>query len=72
MKIECYFGALAAPIKDQIPQLSDDDAGRFQKHADAIVRLSLHGIIIDSETHKARGRLIKKIAAACRTTSRPL
>ncbi|MCK5446367.1 MAG: hypothetical protein KAI73_12140 [Rhodospirillaceae bacterium] len=62
MQIECRFGALCKPIKEQIPQLNDNDAENFQTHADAIVRLNLHGIMTDTETHKARERLIKLIA----------
>ena len=64
MQIECSFGALCKPIKEQIPQLDDIDAENFQAHADAIVRLNLHGVITDTETHKARERLIKIIAKA--------
>jgi hypothetical protein len=66
--ISIEFGALAAPIKEQLKDqgisLEDDISERFEKIAYSIVFLHLQGIIPDSVRDSARKKLMKKISIA--------
>ena len=53
------FGPLAPLLSKQLPGLKTPEL--WQKHADAIARLSVHGLLTDGETNKARIRLLKKM-----------
>ena len=61
MKLEVYFGAMADPIRKQVPQLSKSDASRFQLIADAITTLKIHGFMPNGAATKARLKLINHI-----------
>ena len=64
-KIGITFGAMADPI---IKQLLGQDVTKipdrinaYQEDADAITRLSIKGLLAESETRRARMRLLKII-----------
>lgn len=61
-----HFGALCDPIETQLNKqgfvLNKDDSERFQKIADAITRLHLHGIIPDSIVYNCHKKLMKQIS----------
>lgn len=60
------FGAMADPLRKQL-EMTGIDVGtinHLQRDADAIVRLHVRGLLTDSETSRARIRVIKKINAA--------
>jgi hypothetical protein len=62
------FGAMADPLRKQL-EMTGIDAGtinHFQRDADAIVRLNVRSLLTDSETRKARLRVVKKFAAELR------
>lgn len=54
-KIE--FGPLSAPLREQIPGLVASEW--YQKKADAISLLTIHGLLTKQESDRARRRLIK-------------
>lgn len=68
MTLTLYLGAMADPISDQL------DAGGFggtevqrkfwQRQADCITHLAIHGTLADAEVGRARRRLLKRIAEA--------
>lgn len=60
------FGPMAPSIREQISNITDEDAKIFDAHNLAINRLSIHDLMTQTEAHKARLRLIKKISAAAR------
>lgn len=72
MNIGIHFRALVPSLKEQLaPQLeniqegiADEDLEHFQKDADAIVRLSVRGLITDSAKRSACQKLLKKIVKA--------
>lgn len=57
-------GWSAAPFKEQFPELSDTAAGLLDKVNHAITLLSIHGVITDSEMHKARQTRFPKLVAS--------
>lgn len=61
-----HFGALCDPLNKQLNKqgysLSEKESERFQKIADAIIMLKIHGIIPDSVVRNAEKKLMKKIA----------
>lgn len=63
--LQISFGALCPPILGQLKDaginVNKEDVDRWQRCADSIVRLAVHQILSDSEVHKARQRLLKKI-----------
>ena len=68
MNLSLQFGAMAAPIAEQ---LADQDltgnahlVQHFQRDADAIARLQIRGLLPDSATQNARKRLLKRILSA--------
>lgn len=66
MKLKLQFGALRAPLAEQLTAAGvtcdpGDDASRWQEFADAIALLSIHSLITDGETHRARRRLLMLI-----------
>lgn len=54
------FGALAPPLASQIG-CREELLEREQKHADAIVRLTIEGICTNGESERMRRRLVKRI-----------
>jgi len=68
MKLSISFGALADPVKLQVEAagltLSDADADRFQRDADAVTHCYIRGLIGESATEKARQRIMKMLASA--------
>lgn len=65
------FGALSKPIAEQIADagfvMDEANAERWQFCADAIVRLSLAGVLTDAAMHQARRRLMKRLVLDLRT-----
>lgn len=63
--LNLVFGALAPHLDEQLRgqgiAISPGWIGKYQGHADAIVRLAVAGLITDSEKRRARQRLMKKI-----------
>ena len=53
--MQISFGALSPKLSEQIPGLPE----QYDRDAEAITRLLVRGILTESETHKARKRLIK-------------
>jgi hypothetical protein len=64
MKISVVFGAKSPPLSEQLAgfDLDPEKIKHWQKDADAIARLSVRGILSESETEKARKRLVNRIA----------
>lgn len=65
LMVGIHFGAMspdiAAQLKEQKFKFVHTQAVRFQKFADAITMLHVHDLITESETDKARQRLMRKI-----------
>lgn len=61
MKIVLHFGALCAPIHEQLglPKATTEQA---QLDADAVVRLRLRNALTDSEGVRAEQRIINRLA----------
>lgn len=57
------FGAMADPIAKQLSEhgCAASSLAVWERAADAIVFLHVHGLATDSEAHKARGRLFARI-----------
>lgn len=51
------FGALCKPLSEQIEGINSVP----DKLSDAITLLSVHGLLSEGETYKARKRLVKRI-----------
>lgn len=64
------FGWGAAPIAEQAPMLSANDAAHFQQDADAIIRLHVRSVLSDGERSRAITRLHKSIATRAQETTR--
>ncbi len=62
-KFGITFGALAPSLAEQLDR-KPKDVELWQKHADAICRLSLHGLLSEAETRRSRLRLLKVMATA--------
>lgn len=70
--VELHFGALCTPIKTQLDQQGlkyavPRDASKWQKIADAITMLAIHGLLSDGAVHACRQKLINKISKTVRT-----
>lgn len=62
------FGALAPPISEQLETQGLTSPGSlFQRQADAIVLLHVHGVLTDTSAHAARKRLLKAITNALKS-----
>ena len=59
------FGAMSHSIASQLIEQNIDfsaaDCKTWQKDVDAVTLLHIRGFLTDSETHKARQRIIKNI-----------
>ena len=66
MKLKLKFGAMAPKLKDQIRdagfRFHYKDVEQWQADADAIARLSIRGLLSDSQTASSRQRLTRLIA----------
>ena len=58
--MQIRFGALSPQLCEQI-NASPDEVELEQKLADAITLCSIHGVLADSEVHKARKRIVKML-----------
>lgn len=70
MKLSLVFGALAESVSKQIQEQFNDptiELPHFDKDAEALTRGYVRGLISDSEIHKARKRLMKKITSYLNT-----
>jgi hypothetical protein len=54
------FGAMAPPLHEQLKQLRGS-LDPWQRDADAITRLSVHGYLTEAQVHKARKKLMKAL-----------
>lgn len=66
-KNSVIMGWDAPPIKEQHPVLSEAEAARFDDDNTAITRLSVRGIISQTEAANARKRYVKRLETAIRT-----
>lgn len=55
------LGFMAPPMKEQFPDLNDNDAYHFDQDNLTLSRLKLRGVVSPAEAEKARGRLVKEI-----------
>ena len=62
MEVRVYFGWGAPPIGDQFPKLHEKQAEQFQKDSDAITRLSIRGLMTDSQRAMVCKKFTKKLA----------
>lgn len=60
MRVNVVFGALAPPLWKQL-RLPMSRVRFVQKAADAITRLAVNQFLSESEAHRARRRLMKRI-----------
>jgi len=56
----------APPMKEQHPVLHDEVAAQFDADNEAISRLSLRGLITQSQANTARQKYVAKVANAIR------
>ena len=56
------LGFMAPPMKEQFPELNDNDAYHFDQDNLTLSRLKLRGVVSSSEAEKARNRLVKEIS----------
>lgn len=65
MKVAIHFGALCEPVAKQLAEqghvVTKKNGRILQEFADWITMLSLHGMLSEAETHRARQRLLKRI-----------
>ena len=63
-RIGLRFGALTPKISEQLNEsgIAKSDLKRFDGHAEAITRLHICGLLTDSESRKARQRLMNVVA----------
>jgi len=70
-QLQLNFGALVPSIAEQIDMqglvIARSVAQQFQNDADAIIRLVVRQLIPDSMARQIRQRLIKRIAAECKS-----
>jgi hypothetical protein len=52
------LGVMAKPLSEQIPELDKGDAGKLQRHADAIFTLAFSGYLTPTQ----KNRLLDKVA----------
>ncbi len=64
-RLEIRFGALCPALKEQLNKYKTDpkEIAQLQKDHDAIVRLSIKGIMSQMEKRNAQNRLFKRIVA---------
>lgn len=55
------FGWGAPSFKEQFPRLPDDVAENFDKHNEAMIRMSLHGFITPSQRDQAMKKIVKAL-----------
>lgn len=69
------FGAMSQPVSLQLKKqghhISRYSASRFQKMADAICLLKVHGLIDEKASLRAREKLMGKIGNAIREETKP-
>jgi hypothetical protein len=70
VNLKLSFGALAPPLAVQAG-CHADVLQHEQQDADAIARLAVRGIATESEVHKMRQRLVKRIVNAVMSDTRP-
>ena len=70
INLDLRFGMLAPPLAAQAG-CHTDVLRHEQQDADCIARLAVHGIATDSEVHKMRQRLVKRIVKAVVEDTRP-
>ena len=67
MKVGISFGAMADPLKDQLKsqglKMGAEKCNHFQLDIDALIRLSIRGVLCDSDANRTRRKLMKRILA---------
>lgn len=66
-KLYIHFGGMCPQLSEQLAKYNvpnDDKMHVLQVMADSIARLHVTGLLTESEAHKARMRMMKRIAAA--------
>jgi hypothetical protein len=69
MEIKLAFGAMSDPIEKQLNEQGltlGMAAPKFERAADCIVYLRIHGYLTDSASDKARKKLMKEIIKAAK------
>jgi hypothetical protein len=65
-RLALHFGALCEPLAMQLAQqghvVTKKNGRILQEFADSITVLSLHGMLSEAETHRARQRFLNRIA----------
>lgn len=65
-RVEIHVGALVPSISEQLAEqglrLPHDDAKNYQGWADALVRLSIAGLVTERERSKVGQRIVKALA----------
>lgn len=60
MQSGIYFGALVPPLHEQL-HCTPEEVAIYQKQADAITLLAIHGTLTGTGKERSRKRLFKKI-----------
>lgn len=71
-EITIEFGAISDPIEKQLQEKGFTlgmSAPKFERAADSITFLRIHGFLTDSASHSARKKLMKEIAKQARALS---
>lgn len=61
----CTSEKIAKQLKAQKFRFKADDAAYWQRVADALSLLRIHGYISPTQQHQGRQKLLKRIAAGC-------
>ena len=65
MQIGISFGAMADPLRDQLKaqglRMPEEKMNHLQSDIDALVRLSIRGLLCDSDANRTRRKLLKRI-----------
>jgi len=61
----CTSEKIAKQLKEQRLKFKADDAAYWQRVADALSLLRIHGYISPKQQHSGRQKLLKRIASGC-------
>jgi len=68
MMLTLHFGALVPSLTEQLTKagvaVESKSLNQLQRDADAVVRLTVRGLLTDSEINRVRRKLMKKIIKA--------
>lgn len=65
MGFNLHCGALSKPVGEQLREqglsMEERDLSRIQRATESVTFLAIHGYLTESETEKARNRIVKEI-----------